>query len=76
MNPIFAEDTLKGGIERSFFDLEEVARGLLDGLSERVAVERALLECMQDHHLERAGEEVTAVFTGDVRLCLDSLCLE
>jgi len=52
------EKSLEGRVERALFDLQEVSRGLLNALDERVAVHRLLLEEAKHHHLERAGEQV------------------
>ncbi len=52
------EHPLKGGVERTFFDLQELVGNLLDVLDEAVAVHGAEPERLQDHHLESAGKEV------------------
>jgi hypothetical protein len=61
LQPAFAEHALEGGIERTFFNLEQIFRDLLDVLDEGVAVHGPEAEGLEDHDFECAGEEV-AVF--------------
>ena len=58
------EQSLKGGVERAFFHLEEVTRRLLNTLDERVAVQRLLFQQPEHHHLESAGEKVARLYVG------------
>ena len=52
------QKTLESGIEGAFFDLKKIVRSSLDVLDERIAVKRLALESSENHHLQRAGEEV------------------
>jgi len=55
---IFLKQPLESWIQRTFFYLQEIVRGSLDVLDERVAVQRLALQCSENHHLQRAGKEV------------------
>ena len=48
----------RAGVERALFNMQQVVRRLLNALHQCVAVQRFALQEAQDHHLERAGEEV------------------
>ena len=49
---------MEGGVERSFIDPQDLIRGLLDRIGNRVAVHRiARAERLQDQHVERARNE-------------------
>ena len=52
------EQALKRRIERSFFDLEQVVRSLLDVLDERVPMGGLASKRLENHHFECAGEEI------------------
>ena len=55
------EKALQRRIERAFFDAQELVRGALNVLDEPVAVQRLLLQGLENHHLERARKEVLAI---------------
>ena len=59
--PAFPQHALQRGIERAFLDLQQVVGDLLDVLDQRIAVHRLQPERVEDHHFERAGEEVAAL---------------
>jgi hypothetical protein len=56
---LFLEKPLEGGIQRAFFDLEEIVGRPLNVLDKSVTMEGLPLESSQNHHFESAGEEVT-----------------
>jgi hypothetical protein len=53
------EHPLERGIERTFFDLKQVAGQLLDVLYQCITVRRTAPENLKDHHLQRTGEKIT-----------------
>ena len=55
---VFLEKALEGGVERAFFDLQQIVGGALDVLDEGVAVEWLAFEGAENHHFEGTGEEV------------------
>src|SRR5580698_10093786 len=52
------EQPLESWVERALLDLEQVVGALLDVLDERIAVGRLAAKRFEDHHFERAGEEI------------------
>jgi len=50
------QQPLQGWIQRTFFNLKQIVRALLDVLDESISVRRLAAERFEDHHLERAGE--------------------
>ena len=54
-------ESMEGGVERAFFDLEQLLGGLVDPLGDRVAVKRAAGEGFEDEHLQGALDEVAGV---------------
>jgi len=55
---IFFEEALESGIERAFFNLQEIVGGALDVLDEGVTMKWLALEGAENHHFEGAREEV------------------
>jgi hypothetical protein len=53
---VFLEEALESGIERAFFNLQEIVGGTLDVLDEGVTVKRLALESAENHHFEGARE--------------------
>src|SRR5262249_2681996 len=60
--PAALHEAMEGGVERAGFDPEELVRLRADGLADAVAVLRPPLEGPQDQHVERALEELQALF--------------
>ena len=64
LDKIFFQHALQCGVERAFLHLEEIVGALLDVLNERVAVHRLALQRLEDHHFERAAEEIALAGLG------------
>src|SRR5205814_1022576 len=60
---------LQRWVQRSFFDLEEIVRHPLNVLHQGVAVQRLLLQRLQDHHLERAGKKIASQRLASILFC-------
>ena len=54
--PFFFQQALERGIQRSFFNLEELVGALLDVLYQSIAMGRLTAQRLEDHHFERAGK--------------------
>src|SRR5438445_11461933 len=57
-HPSLKEQALQSGIERTFFDGENVLRQSFDGEGNSVAVLRSACERLEDQHVESSGHEV------------------
>src|SRR5215470_8381891 len=54
----FFEKALKSWIKRSFFDLQQIVRGLFDMLRQSIAMERLPLRRAENHHFQSAWKQV------------------
>src|ERR1700753_294132 len=56
-DPAIHQQPLERGVERTFFHLENLARELLNTLSDAIAVHPPRGESFEDQHVERAWEK-------------------
>ena len=67
LDEIVFQHALQGGVERALFHLQQLVGTLLDVLDEGVAVHGLAAERLEDHHLQRAAEEVALIGFGGGR---------
>jgi hypothetical protein len=56
-DPTLGQQPLQGRIERSFFNLEHIARDLPQPLRDPIAMHGFQRQCLQQHHVECSGEQ-------------------
>jgi len=60
LNPSLFEHSLESGIQRSFFNLEQLIGRFLDVPDQGIAMHGRAFERLEDHHLQGAGKKVAA----------------
>src|ERR1017187_4716371 len=58
LDPPVELEALEGGVQRSFLHLEDVLGKLAKQLSDGVAVERPSSQRLEDHHVQRARQQI------------------
>jgi hypothetical protein len=70
LDQLVFQESLQGRVERTFFDLKEIVRALLDVLDQCVSMSGLTAERLEDHHFECSGKEVA----GSVLIILHKAC--